>query len=116
MLPKETEEVWNFLKEQKSLSGFVLIGGTALAIRIKHRTSKDLDRAMSHIAEDIVCEAPAGRIEGAAAYRDFMAPFVQMLVSANMIAAGSPPQSEPANSHDLRSKACRATCARPHRG
>lgn len=39
-------------------------------------TSKDLDRAMSYIADDIVCDAPAGRIEGAAAYQAFMAPFV----------------------------------------
>lgn len=48
---------------------------------------KDLDRAMSYIADDIVCDAPAGRIEGAAAYRAFMGPFVQMLISADMIAA-----------------------------
>lgn len=50
-------------------------------------TNKDLDKAMSYIAEDIVCEAPAGRIEGAEAYRPFLAPFVQMLVSSGMIAA-----------------------------
>ncbi len=50
-------------------------------------TSKDIDRAMSYIAEDVVCEAPAGRIDGAEAYRAFMAPFVQILVRAEMIAA-----------------------------
>jgi SnoaL-like protein len=50
-------------------------------------TSKDIDRAMIYIAEDIVCEAPAGRIEGAEAYRAFMAPFVQILQRAEMIAA-----------------------------
>ena len=50
-------------------------------------TNKELDEAMSYIAEDIVCEAPAGRIEGAAAYRAFMAPFIGMLVGSNMIAA-----------------------------
>ncbi len=50
---------------------------TALAY---HRawTSKDLERAMSYIADDIICDAPAGRIEGAAAYRAFMGPFVQI--------------------------------------
>jgi ketosteroid isomerase-like protein len=47
----------------------------------------DLDRAMAYIAPDIVCDAPAGRIEGAEAYREFMEPFVRMLVSARMIAA-----------------------------
>jgi ketosteroid isomerase-like protein len=50
-------------------------------------TSKDLERAMTYIAQDIVCEAPAGRIEGAEAYRAFMAPFVQILRRAEMIAA-----------------------------
>lgn len=50
-------------------------------------TSKDLDLAMTYIAEDIVCEAPAGRIEGADAYRAFMGPFTQILINANLIAA-----------------------------
>jgi len=50
-------------------------------------TGKDLDEAMTYIAPDIVCDAPAGRIEGAAAYRAFLGPFVQMLVEARMIAA-----------------------------
>ncbi len=50
-------------------------------------TSKDLDEAMTYIAEDIVCEAPPGRLEGAEEYRDFMAPFVQILRSSSMIAA-----------------------------
>jgi hypothetical protein len=50
-------------------------------------TNKDLERAMSYIAEDVVCDAPAGRIEGAEAYRAFMAPFVQILRGATMIAA-----------------------------
>ena len=50
-------------------------------------TSKDLDAAMTYIADDIVCDAPAGRIEGAAAYRAFMSGFVEMLRGASMIAA-----------------------------
>jgi ketosteroid isomerase-like protein len=50
-------------------------------------TSKDIDQAMTYISEDIVCEAPAGRIEGAEAYRAFMAAFVQILVSSHLIAA-----------------------------
>ncbi len=29
-------------------------------------TGHDLDKAMSYIADDIVCDAPAGRLEGAA--------------------------------------------------
>lgn len=50
-------------------------------------TSKDLEKAMTYISEDIVCDAPAGRLEGAEAYRAFMAPFVQILKASNMIAA-----------------------------
>ncbi len=50
-------------------------------------TGKDLDRAMSYIADGIVCDAPAGQLNGAAAYRDFMAPFVQSLREATLIAA-----------------------------
>ncbi|MCO8270109.1 nuclear transport factor 2 family protein [Actinoplanes sp. TRM 88003] len=49
--------------------------------------SRDLDRAMSYIADDIVCDAPAGRLEGADAYRGFLTPFVGMLRSATMLAA-----------------------------
>ncbi len=50
-------------------------------------TSKDIDRAMTYISDDIVCQAPAGRIEGAEEYRAFMAPFVQILKGSSMIAA-----------------------------
>lgn len=50
-------------------------------------TSHDLDQAMSYIAEDVVCDAPAGRLEGAAAYRGFMGPFVQILTGSELIAA-----------------------------
>lgn len=50
-------------------------------------TSKDLDTAMTFVADDVVCDAPAGRIEGSAAYRDFMAPFVGILVSARLLAS-----------------------------
>jgi hypothetical protein len=50
-------------------------------------TSHDLDTAMSYIADDIVCDAPAGRLEGAAAYRGFMGPFVRILTGSTLIAA-----------------------------
>ena len=50
-------------------------------------TSRDIDKAMSYIADDVVCDAPAGRLEGADAYRGFMGPFVQILTGATMIAA-----------------------------
>src|SRR6476659_5739051 len=50
-------------------------------------TSHDLDKAMSYIADDIVCDAPAGRLEGAVAYQGFMGPFVRILTVSTLIAA-----------------------------
>ena len=50
MLPPETENVWKFLAEQRSLAGFVLNGGAALVLRMGHRTSKDLDLAYPELA------------------------------------------------------------------
>jgi hypothetical protein len=50
-------------------------------------TGKDIDRAMTYVADDIVCEAPTGRIEGVERFRQFMGPFAQMLTSADLIAA-----------------------------
>jgi hypothetical protein len=59
---------------------------TALAY---HRawSGHDMDTAMGYIAENIVCDAPAGRIEGVEAYRAFMTPFVKMLKGAKVLAA-----------------------------
>jgi hypothetical protein len=45
VLPPATEHVWSFLKDQPVLGGFVLIGGSAMALRIGHRLSEDLDFA-----------------------------------------------------------------------
>ena len=45
MLKPETERVWAFLKEQPALMGFVLLGGSALALHLHHRFSEDLDFA-----------------------------------------------------------------------
>jgi len=50
-------------------------------------TGHDFDRAMTFIAEDIVCDAPAGRIEGPEAFRAFMEPFSRILTGSSLIAA-----------------------------
>jgi ketosteroid isomerase-like protein len=50
-------------------------------------TSHDIDKTMTYIAGDIVCQAPSGRLEGAAAFRGFMGPFVQILTRSSLIAA-----------------------------
>ena len=64
--------------------------GSALKVALAYYeawTSKDFEQAMRYISDDIVCEAPAGRIEGIEAYRAFMGPFVQILTGAQLIAA-----------------------------
>ncbi|MCL4181609.1 MAG: nucleotidyl transferase AbiEii/AbiGii toxin family protein [Verrucomicrobia bacterium] len=43
MLKPDTEAVWQFLRRQPGLTGFVLMGGSALALRLGHRQSEDLD-------------------------------------------------------------------------
>ncbi len=45
MLPPATKQLWNFLIDQPVLAGFVLVGGSALALRLNHRLSEDLDFA-----------------------------------------------------------------------
>ena len=63
---------------------------TALQVALAYYeawTGKNLDQAMAYVAEDVVCDAPAGRIEGAAAYRAFLAPLVEMLISTELLAA-----------------------------
>jgi hypothetical protein len=45
MLPAETASVCDFLKQQAGMNGFILIGGSALSLRINHRISEDLDVA-----------------------------------------------------------------------
>jgi hypothetical protein len=65
-------------------------GGAALKTALAyHRawTGGDFERAMSYVADDIVCLAPAGRLDGAAAFRGFMGPFTQILTSSKLIAA-----------------------------
>jgi len=59
---------------------------TALAY---HRawTSGDFDKAMTYVAEDIVCLAPSGRLEGADAFRAFMEPFTRIVTRSELLAA-----------------------------
>ena len=64
--------------------------GTALRVALAyHRawTGGRFDEAMTYVADDVVCDAPAGRIDGAAAYREFMGPFAGMLIGAELLAA-----------------------------
>jgi ketosteroid isomerase-like protein len=64
--------------------------GPALQVALAYYqawTRNDIAAAMRHLADDVVCDAPAGRIEGAQAYQQFLGPFAQMLLSAELLAA-----------------------------
>ena len=50
-------------------------------------TSGDFELAMTYVANDIVCQAPSGRLDGAEAFREFMGPFAQSLTSSRLVAA-----------------------------
>jgi ketosteroid isomerase-like protein len=50
-------------------------------------TSGDMDMAMKHVAEDVACDTPPGRLAGAAALRTFMEPFAATLTSSELLAA-----------------------------
>jgi ketosteroid isomerase-like protein len=63
---------------------------TALSVALAYYhawTGKDVDGAMTYVADDVLCEAPTGRIQGLEGFRQFMAPFAQMLISSDLIAA-----------------------------
>jgi ketosteroid isomerase-like protein len=63
----------------------------ALQIALAHHrawTGKDLDAAMSYIADDVLLDAPAGRLTGIRAYREFLEPFAgRFLIRAEIVAA-----------------------------
>lgn len=42
---------------------------------------------MTYVAEDIVCQAPAGRVVGAPAFREFTRPFSQFVTRSKVVAA-----------------------------
>src|SRR4051794_18855316 len=51
-------------------------------------SDEDLERTMTFIADDVVCDAPDGRIEGAHAYKGFVEPFFPALRGAELTAFG----------------------------
>lgn len=59
---------------------------TALAY-YKAWTGDAFEHAMTYLADDVVCETPIGRIEGAAAFRAFLEPFAQQLIGSSLVAA-----------------------------
>lgn len=60
-LPEATRKLFGRLSNEPLLQGFVLVGGSALALQIGHRLSEDLD--FTCLAESL----PAGRVNALAA-------------------------------------------------
>jgi limonene-1,2-epoxide hydrolase len=50
-------------------------------------TGKDIEAALRHLADDVVCDAPAGRLQGIEEYRRFLGPFSQLLIDSKLLAA-----------------------------
>jgi ketosteroid isomerase-like protein len=46
---------------------------------------RDAEKAMSFIADDVVCEAPNGQINGREDYRRFLEPFATALIRGELI-------------------------------
>jgi SnoaL-like domain len=50
-------------------------------------TGHDFEQAMTYIDPGIVCDAPAGRLAGAEAFRAFMGPFTSTVTGSRLVAA-----------------------------
>lgn len=50
-------------------------------------SARDVDRTVSYAADTIVCDAPAGRVEGQAQFRKLWQDFTGMLIGADLIAS-----------------------------
>lgn len=46
--------------------------------------ARDVEKALSFIADDVVCEAPSGRITGLDGYRRFLEPFATALLGGEL--------------------------------
>lgn len=50
-------------------------------------TSGDIEVAMEYVVDDVVCDAPPGRLTGVSALRAFMAPFAATLTASRLLAS-----------------------------
>jgi len=70
----------------------VTTSSQSAALRIAsayHRawTGGDLDGALAHVAEDIVCRAPGGDITGRESYRGYLGDFARIMTGLTDVAA-----------------------------
>ena len=48
---------------------------------------RDIAGALEHVADDVVCDSPAGRIEGILAFADSLSAYFQLLERTQLVAA-----------------------------
>lgn len=66
------------------------ITGAALQTALEYYDAwvgRDLDKAMSLVVDDIVCDAPPGLLEGIATFREFWDDFTCILTGVTLVAA-----------------------------
>lgn len=63
---------------------------TAMEIALAYHhawTARDLDAALTHVAEDVICETPSGALTGNVALKGFMGPFAETLTRSELLAS-----------------------------
>lgn len=57
-LTPDADRLWTRLRNEPALAGFVLIGGSALALHLGHRISEDLDFALRGLEDRPALQLP----------------------------------------------------------
>jgi ketosteroid isomerase-like protein len=63
---------------------------TAMEIALAYHhawTARNLDAALTHVADDVICEAPSGILTGRSALKGFMGPFAETLTRSTLLAS-----------------------------
>jgi hypothetical protein len=71
MLRNDTQALWEQLRIEPALAGFVLVGGSALALHLRHRISEDLDFVYAGVHGQSADKLPRRRLD--ALYRQLHA-------------------------------------------
>ena len=57
-LTPQADRLWNRLRNEPALAGFILVGGSALALHLGHRISEDLDFALRGLGDQPALQLP----------------------------------------------------------
>jgi len=86
-LPEAAADARNNLGKKNPMTNN---GGSALDVSRAYYdawTTTGFDDAAAYLDDSIVCDAPAGRLQGLAAFRQFMEPFTKIVTRAELISA-----------------------------